>query len=147
MCLRIKRAGWTVVHLPSLAIIHHACKGGIRPRMIAQDLYARRQYADKHFAPPHRLAYLGAIAVRHLIRAAPGGSDGSDGETVTARRDAARLALRTLIGHAEPPFGAPPPTAVTVADSAEKPRELAMATTGGPRTHRNGSSESAPTLL
>jgi GT2 family glycosyltransferase len=117
LCLRIKRHGWKVVHLPEMAIIHHACKGGIRPRMIAQDLYARRQYAHKHFAAPHRVAYLGAVAVRHAIRALPGGSDP---ETAAARRAAAKLALRTLAGRAKPPFGDPPVTAVTVVDRHEQ---------------------------
>lgn len=116
LCLRIKRAGWKVLHVPSMAIIHHACKGGIRPRMIAQDLYARRQYADKHFSGPRRAAYLGAIAVRHLVRAVPGGSDTA---LVAARREAARLALRTLAGRAGPPFGEPPRTAVIAASGTE----------------------------
>jgi N-acetylglucosaminyl-diphospho-decaprenol L-rhamnosyltransferase len=111
LCLRIKRAGWRVFHLPSMTIVHHACKGGIRPKMIAQDLYARRQYAHKHLSAPHRAAYLGALATRHLIRALPGGTDAT---TVKARRAAARLALRTLAGRSGPPFGPPPATAVTI---------------------------------
>jgi GT2 family glycosyltransferase len=117
LCLRIKRSGWRVLHLPSMSIIHHAGKGGIRPRMIAQDVYARRQYARKHFAPPHRAAYLGAVGVRHLIRAVAGGSDPA---VVAVRRDAARLALRTLAGRVEPPFGPPPPTAVIATDPLER---------------------------
>lgn len=119
LCLRIKRAGWRVVHLPSMTIIHHACKGGIRPRMIAQDLFTRRQYAHKHFSAPHRAAYLGALATRHLIRALPGGADVA---TVTARRNAARLALRTLAGRSGPPFGPPPATAVTITPTSRPPR-------------------------
>jgi hypothetical protein len=117
LCRRIKRDGWKVLHLPDMTIIHHACKGGIRPKMIAQDLYARRQYAHKHFAPPHRAAYLGAIAFRHVIRALPGGSDA---ETAAARRAAAMLALRTLAGRSGPPFGDPPATAVTASSAAEQ---------------------------
>ena len=111
LCLRIKRAGWRVLHVPTMTIVHHACKGGIRPKMIAQDLYARRQYAEKHFAAPHRAAYLAAVAIRHLVRALPGGADAPQ---TAARRDAARLALRTLAGRAGAPFGAPPATAVPV---------------------------------
>jgi GT2 family glycosyltransferase len=108
LCLRMKRDGWRIVHVPTMAIIHHACKGGIRPRMIAQDLYTRRQYAEKHFSTPYRAAYLGAVAIRHVIRALPGG----DAPDADARREAARRALRTLAGREAPPFGAPPPTAV-----------------------------------
>ncbi|MGZ4297059.1 MAG: glycosyltransferase family 2 protein [Solirubrobacteraceae bacterium] len=117
LCRRMKRDGWKVLHLPDMTIVHHACKGGIRPKMIAQDLYARRQYAQKHFAPPHRFAYLGAIAMRHAIRALPGGSDA---ETAAARRAAALLALRTLAGRSAPPFGDPPRTAVTASAPADR---------------------------
>jgi GT2 family glycosyltransferase len=104
LCLRIKRAGWRVVHVPTLSIIHHAGKAGIRPRMIAQDAYARRQYATKHFSKPYAGAYLSAVALRHVVRVVAGGPEGED---VAARRAAARLALRTLVGLAEPPFGQP----------------------------------------
>ena len=51
LCLRMKRAGWSVRHLPIMTIVHHAGKGGRDPRMAAQDAYARRQYARKHFSP------------------------------------------------------------------------------------------------
>ena len=53
-----------------MTIVHHAGKGGVRPRMIAQDAFARRQYAEKHFAPARRALYLSAIGTRHVIRAA-----------------------------------------------------------------------------
>jgi GT2 family glycosyltransferase len=108
LCLRIKRDGWKVLHLPTMSIIHHAGKGGIRPRMIAQDAYVRRQYARKHFSGPYGALYLSAVAMRHVVRAVPHGSD----ERAMARREAARLALRTLAGRADPPFGQPAPTAV-----------------------------------
>lgn len=104
LCLRIKHAGWRVLHLPVMTIIHHAGKGGVRPKMVAQDVFTRRQYAEKHFGRSYRTAYLAAVGARYLIRltAGPAGD----------RRAAARLALRTLTGRAAPPFGPPPPTAV-----------------------------------
>jgi hypothetical protein len=107
-CLRIKEAGWEIRHLPTMTIVHHAGKGGVRPKMVAQDAYARRQYARKHFGQPLRGAYLGAVVARHAARAlAPG-----RGEAARARRLAARTAIRTLAGRGEPPFGPPPGTAV-----------------------------------
>ena len=106
LCLRIKRAGWSVRHLPDMTIVHHAAKGGIRPRMVAQDAYTRKQYARKHLGATQRGLYLSAVGVRHLIRL---GAFGADAD---ARREGAKLALRTLLGRADPPFGAPPPTAV-----------------------------------
>ncbi len=125
LCLRIKRAGWQVRHMPQMTIVHHAGKDGVRPRMIAQEAYTRKQYARKHFGPARRGLYLSALGVRHLIRAAGAHPAGADG---AARRAGARRALRTLAGRAAPPFSAPPPTAVeplalplTVVDSLAPP--------------------------
>jgi N-acetylglucosaminyl-diphospho-decaprenol L-rhamnosyltransferase len=107
LCLRIKRAGWSVRHLPWTTIVHHAGKGGIRPRMIAQEAFTRRQYAHKHFSAPRRAAYLAAVGSGHLLRIAAH-RPGSPPESYQA----ARLALRTLIGRADPPFAVPPRTAL-----------------------------------
>jgi GT2 family glycosyltransferase len=105
LCLRIKRAGWRVRHLPSMTILHHG-KAGIRPKMVAQDVYARRQYAQKHFSKLYGSAFLAAVGAGYLLRAAsPRGRD-------APKRQAARLALRTLAGRTAPPFGAPPRTAL-----------------------------------
>jgi len=109
LCLRIKRAGWQVCHLPQMTIVHHAGKGGVRPQMVAQDAYTRKQYARKHFGAARRGAYLAALGVRHLIRAVGAYAPDDD---AAARREGARRALRTLAGRIEPPFGAPPPTAI-----------------------------------
>jgi GT2 family glycosyltransferase len=107
LCLRLKRAGWDVRHLPWMTILHHAGKAGPSPRMAAQDAYTRMQYARKHFSPLHRGLYAGALALGYLVLAtAP---DGRGGE---GRRGANRHALRTLLGLESPPFGAPPGTAV-----------------------------------
>jgi N-acetylglucosaminyl-diphospho-decaprenol L-rhamnosyltransferase len=108
LCLRIKQAGWSVRHLPDMTITHHALKGGMRPRMIAQEALARRQYAQKYFAKPHQALYLGAIGMRHLIRAATAGQ----GTDAAVHRKAARWAIATLLGRAEPPFKEPSPTAL-----------------------------------
>jgi N-acetylglucosaminyl-diphospho-decaprenol L-rhamnosyltransferase len=108
LCLRIKQAGWSVRHLPDMTITHHALKGGMQPRMIAQEALARRQYAQKYFAKPHQALYLAAIGARHLIRAALAGN----GTEAAIQRKAALCAIATLFGRAEPPFGEPPPTAL-----------------------------------
>ena len=108
LSLRFKRAGWETRHLPGMTIIHHAGKAGIRPRMVAQDAYTRMQYARKHFTPATRATYLAAVALRHAIRAVVPGFD----EDAADRRAAARLALKTMTGRAEPPFGEPPATAL-----------------------------------
>ena len=78
LCLRMKRAGWATRHLPTMTIVHHAGKGGLRPKMVAQDVFTRRQYARKHFgAPaPRGLPRRGRRAprgARHRARAAGSG--------------------------------------------------------------------------
>jgi GT2 family glycosyltransferase len=113
LCLRVKQAGWEIRHLPTMTIVHHAGKGGVRPKMVAQDAWSRRQYAAKHFPQPTRAAYLGAIMARYAVRAvAPGDSD-----QAKARREASRVAIRTLAGRAEPPFGQPPVVTVAALDA------------------------------
>ena len=110
LCFRIKRHGWKVVHLPLMSIIHHANKAGIRPRMMAQEAFARRQYAGKHFSRSYSALYLAGVATRYVARDAAAALDRED---AAVRRSASRLALRTLLGLAKPPFGAPATTAVT----------------------------------
>jgi N-acetylglucosaminyl-diphospho-decaprenol L-rhamnosyltransferase len=109
LCLRIKRAGWQVWHLPQMTIIHHAGKQGTQPRILAQDVYARKQYARKHFSRPYRSLYLAALAARYVLRIV-GARTGRDDDS--ARREGARRALLALAGRAEPPFRDPPGTAL-----------------------------------
>lgn len=108
LCIRIKQAGWKIIHSPQMTIVHHAGKAGVKPKLVAQDVYARRVYARKHFSPVYRSVYLGAVAARHALRMAWPGGGGESRE----RRSAAKLALKTLLGREEPPFGAPPATSV-----------------------------------
>lgn len=109
LCLRIKRNGWQVRHLPQMTIVHHAGKSGIQPRMVAQNVYASRQYAQKHFGSIHRGLYLSAIGLRHLIRLTCTTARGGEH---SALRASARQALATLIGRAGTPYREPPTTAV-----------------------------------
>lgn len=102
LCLRIKKAGWEIMHLPVLTILHHADKAA-DVRLAAQAAFARRQYSQKHFSPAHRAAYRGALAIGYALRAA-----GPRAE----RRVASRAALHTLLGLRAPPFGEPPRVAV-----------------------------------
>lgn len=102
LCLRMKRAGWQVRHLPLMTILHHADKAGPSLRMAAQDAYARMQYADKHLTLPHRAAYRAALALRWLLRLPARGP----------RHTVARASLSILFGRGAPPFGAPPAQAL-----------------------------------
>lgn len=109
LCVRIKRAGWQVRHMPQMTIVHHAGNRGVRPRMIAQDAYARKQYARKHFGTAYGDFYISARGLHHVIRALCARAAGDE---AAAQRKGALRALRTLAGRAEPPFDTPPPTAV-----------------------------------
>lgn len=108
LCLRMRRAGFEIRHLPTMTILHHSGKGGTRPAMVAQDAYSRRQYARKHFSPVRRSAYLSALTVHHGLRFMLGARD-----TRPEASQAARQALRTLVGRAGAPLQPPPPTALS----------------------------------
>jgi len=99
LCLRMKRAGWEIRHLPAMTILHHAGKAGLNPRMLAQEAYARRQYAAKNFSRRRRVAYTAAVGIGLALRA--GASRDAP------RRRAYLRALGTLLGVISPPFGTP----------------------------------------
>ena len=109
LCLRMKKAGWEIRHLPHMTILHHAGKAGRKPKIAAQEAFARKQLARKHFSPPHRVAYTAALGLGLLMRAVvPSGRAGQ----ASGRKVAARAGLRVLLGVDGPPFGRPPGQAV-----------------------------------
>jgi hypothetical protein len=91
-----------------MTIIHYAEKAGVRPRMAAQDVYSRMQYASKHFSLVHSLAYQAALAFGIVRRWLVAGGGAPMGE----RRAAEAAALRVLTRRDGPPFGEPPGQAV-----------------------------------
>jgi GT2 family glycosyltransferase len=109
LCLRMKKAGWEIRHLPTMTILHHAGKAGVKPKMEAQNAYARMQHAHRHFGVVHRFAYRGSLLLRYLLRSLPAGGDHG-----RARKEASLSAVRVLLRREDPPFGAPPPHAVKV---------------------------------
>ena len=110
LCRRIRNAGWDIRHLPSLKIVHHAGRAGTQPRLVAQQAYARAQYARRHLQWPRSTGYRLALTANHALRAtSPGSID---------RRAASRLALLTLLGVAEPPYTKPPATAIPARNSS-----------------------------
>jgi GT2 family glycosyltransferase len=113
LCYRIKRLGWEVFHLPQMTIIHHAEKQGVSSKVEAQMAFSKLLYAQKHFSPPHRAAYIAALLIRPLLRWLLGGRDRA---VAREKRRASRRAVRTLLRLEEPPYGRPPPTAVAPRD-------------------------------
>src|SRR4051794_10412446 len=114
LCFRVKAAGWRVVHLPAMTIVHHAGKRGTNPRMDAQYAFARRLFARKHLPPASRAAYLAALGFRYGLRAVVPDRPGEGPADGALRRESARRSLQTLAGVKPPPFGAPPPAAVAL---------------------------------
>jgi GT2 family glycosyltransferase len=115
LCLRIKRSGWDIWHLPHMTILHHAQKAGANPKLASQDAFGRRQYSDKNFSPVHRWLYLGALLFGYALRAVAPGRDAAHSR---ARRTAARAAASTVLGLRPPPFADPPAVAVAPRDHA-----------------------------
>src|SRR6185503_9656389 len=62
LCLRVRRAGWKIVHSPAVTILHHG--NADRPadaRLQAQLAWARLQYADKNLPALSRPVFRGAL--------------------------------------------------------------------------------------
>ena len=102
-CLRIRRAGWDVRHLPQFTIVHHAGRRGIDERFARQLAFAEMQFAAKHFGPVRLRAFQAALALNHSLRLL---------SPSAARRRASRAALDATLGRVGSPFQAPPATAM-----------------------------------
>jgi N-acetylglucosaminyl-diphospho-decaprenol L-rhamnosyltransferase len=105
LCLRIRDAGWSTLHAPSMTIVHHGGNEGADMRLASQQAYSRRLFMAKHFSPARRATGLSAMALGFVLRSIIGGRDRS---SAAVRRATSRAALATLLGLREPPFGPPP---------------------------------------
>jgi N-acetylglucosaminyl-diphospho-decaprenol L-rhamnosyltransferase len=115
-CRRIKGAGWEIRHLPSMTILHHDGKAGIKPSIESLSASSRMRYARKHFSPVHRLLYFGAVLLGASLRSVYGGA----GERGRLVKEANRRKLATLTGRASPPFGPPSRYSVRIAGPEER---------------------------
>jgi N-acetylglucosaminyl-diphospho-decaprenol L-rhamnosyltransferase len=116
LCRRIKTAGWEIRHLPSMTILHHDGKAGIKPSIECLGASSRMRYARKHFSPVHRGLYFGAILLGASLRSVYGGS----GERGQQLRAANRQKVATLLGRTPPPFGPPSQYSVRIAGPAAR---------------------------
>lgn len=110
LCRRVRDAGFEIIHLPIVTVMHHVHGGSpeLSPKMAAQYALSRRLYALKHFSRGRRLAYLAAMALRYALRTPFGPPRrGGLGERV---RELVRL-LRIQAGRGEAPFEPVPPAA------------------------------------
>jgi N-acetylglucosaminyl-diphospho-decaprenol L-rhamnosyltransferase len=101
LCKRIQDLGWKARLEPAITFVHHAGKAGVDPRREAQMAYARLQYAKKHFSRPAAAAYHAILVLHHLVRLAVLRPCGA---TRSSSAPASMLALRVLLGRAQPPF-------------------------------------------
>jgi GT2 family glycosyltransferase len=69
LCRRIRTAGWEIVHLPQMTILHHDGRAGVQPHLESLAAHARRLYAGKHLSTVQRPVYLAAVMLRHALRA------------------------------------------------------------------------------
>jgi N-acetylglucosaminyl-diphospho-decaprenol L-rhamnosyltransferase len=112
LCLRGKKGGWEMHHLPVMTIVHHIDQRRVDPRLASQDAYARLQFSRKHFSTVHHVAYAAALALGYTLRAAAPGHGRAE------TRAAARRSLRTLLGIDAPPFGPPPSHSLSIASGS-----------------------------
>jgi N-acetylglucosaminyl-diphospho-decaprenol L-rhamnosyltransferase len=96
LCLRVREAGWKVLHVPSVTILHHGSTGrALDPKLASQSAWGQLQYARKHLPAHSRAGLRAALVVRYGIRSLHG-----DGR----RRRAARAATALTLGLRSPPF-------------------------------------------
>ena len=111
LSLRMRQAGWSTVYLPSMTVLHHFTQAYSSPTLVAQEAFARRQYARKHLRPVRRAAATAALALGYGLRAVTPPLP-REGERSALRRAANRRALSALLGRGPAPFAEPPPVAV-----------------------------------
>lgn len=128
LCLRIREAGWRVMHTPAVTIVHHVNKAPPSDRMERQQAYAKLQYARKNLAPLRRGAFVLALVLFFGVRAVIGGDAG--------RRRRSRGAVRVLVGAAPPPFGDPPTTALPAHSASGRNIEVSSGPVADARPRR-----------
>lgn len=97
LALRIATAGYRVVHLPEVTVVHREkASTGKDPRLEAQAAWSRLRLARKHLSRIDRGLFRVALALRYAVR---------------AHRPAARRGLAVTLGLAGSPFGPAPRSA------------------------------------
>jgi hypothetical protein len=98
LCLRLRQAGWGVVHTPAMTVRRPTLNTWENVRLEAQAAYSRMQFARKHF-PRAAADYRWAMALRYALRA---GIYSFAGRRERGRGEAARAALATVLSGRAP---------------------------------------------
>ena len=93
LSLRALRGGWRTMHLPVLTVVHYGGNESTSPRLAAQLAYAHRQYMAKHFSGTARVLGTAALGLGYALRSIAG-----------SRKEAARAALRAVLGLSRAPY-------------------------------------------
>jgi GT2 family glycosyltransferase len=120
-CYRFWQAGWPVVHLPSMAIVHHS-GGRSSGDLMAQLSHSRLLFAAKHYGPLRRAGIRAALAMGHAIRIAVFGVASLARPSLRERVRTERAGLRVILGRAAPPLGPYATSATSGEDSARDDR-------------------------
>jgi GT2 family glycosyltransferase len=104
-CLRARRAGWDIRHLPSMTVTHYA---GRRDRgdLMGQLAHSRALFAAKHNGPLRAWGICAALAVGHLLRIALRVPLAPFDREARRRVGSEARALAVLLGFAQPPLRA-----------------------------------------
>ena len=105
-CLRFRRAGWRVTHLPLMRVVHHVGSAG-DPRMAAQMNHSRIVFAHKHFGRAARAGFFLALLAQHVVRLALLGPWAIRSTRARRRLRGETWALRVVLGLSPAPLGPP----------------------------------------
>jgi GT2 family glycosyltransferase len=106
LCLRLRQAGWRVVHLPVMEVLHHAGRRDSGD-LAAQLAHSRLLFAAKHLPAGQRAGVRAALTLGHVLRLAALAPAAvvHGGARARARSESAGLAV--LLGRGRPPLGRP----------------------------------------
>ena len=120
LCLRVKKAGWAVHHLPVMTIRHSFDRSRYDPLREAQRAYACRHYATKNFSPVHAALYVAAVALRYALRSVVPGN----ARLRPQRRKGSRIGVAALLGLRPPPYREQPAQAVATRSETLDPASV-----------------------
>jgi N-acetylglucosaminyl-diphospho-decaprenol L-rhamnosyltransferase len=101
-CLRIRRAGWQIRHLPVMEVTHH--EGPVTPARVAEECRSRVLYARKHFGRGGALAIHAALVLKHGLRLALLAAPAAVKPELRHRLRCEAYGLAVLVGAMQPPL-------------------------------------------
>ncbi len=116
-CYRFWQAGWPVVHLPLIEVIHHV-GGRSTGDLVAQLSYSRMLFAAKHYGRLRRLGIRFALGLGHALRLAVLGPAALRSGAARERVAAERGGFAVILGLSGPPLATQEGTLAAPAESS-----------------------------